>query len=227
MTLRSHGMAALCLLSFAAPAVRAQLRCEPSVLDFGRRPQNQVFTAQARITNVLPGPVSILSVQPDCGCITADTAVSDLAPGESTTLTVRMQSGGLEGQFQHNVVVATREGPSAVLAVKMAVYRYVNWVVDPARLILPPSSRGTEVAAELHVTHVGAEQLGIASVACDSPYIAIVPGGAAGNIATYKVRKLASAPAGPIYSDVRITTDDPTAAILDVPVFAYVTDDKK
>ena len=218
-------MAALCLLSFAVPGARAQLRCEPSVLDFGRRPQNQVFTAQARITNVMPGPVSILSVQPDCGCITADTAVSDLAPGESTTLTVRMQSGGLEGQFQHSVVVATREGPSTVLAVKMSVYRYVNWTVAPSRLILPPSARGTEVTAELQLTHIGAEQLGITSVTCDSPCFAIIPGGAAGNTVTYKVRKLPSAPAGPIYSDVKITTADPTAPVLDVPVFAYVTAD--
>jgi len=224
MKLSWHGIAVLGLISWLGPAARAQLTCEPAELDFGRRPENEVFTAQSRITNVMSRPANILSVQGDCGCLAATTAVTRLAPGESTTLTVRMQSGGVEGEFRHSVVVMTAEGATAVLAVKMAVFRYAHWAVTPSRLILSPSSRGTEVAAELHITHVGAEQLGIVSVACGSPYLAIVPAGASGNTITYRVKKLAGAPVGPIYSDIIITTGDPSAPTLDIPVFAYVTD---
>ncbi len=196
-------------------------------MDFGRRAENQILTAQATLTNITPGPVKILSVQADSDCLAADAAILDLAPGQSTTLTVRMQSGGLEGKFEHRVVVATAEGAGAALTVKIAVYRYANWELEPSRLIFAPSSRGTVATCELRITHVGAYQPGILSITSGSPYFAITTETSVGNAITYLVRKLPSAPAGALYSEIRIATRDPTAPHLDVPVFAYVMDEKK
>jgi hypothetical protein len=227
MSLRHFITSVSLLLALLAPEVRAQLQCDPSVVDFGRRAENQVFTAQATLTNVMPGPVKILSVRGDSGSLTADAAILALAPGESTTLTVRIESGGLEGKFQHRVDVAIAEGAGAALTVDITVCRYPDWVVEPAQLIFAPSSREAAATSELKVTHVGAYQPGITSITSGSPFLAITTEESVGNTVTYLVRKLPSAPVGALNSDIRVATDDPTAPLLDVPVSAYVTGEKK
>ena len=212
------------LLGVSAPLVRAQqlLRSDPPAIDFGRRSQNQMFTAQARLTNATPIPLTIINVQADCGCLTAEAATRQLEPGESTALTVRMESGGSEGEVQHTLVVNANSGPAVTIPVRMSVYHYANWVLSPPRVILPPSRRGAEAEGELRLNYLGADQPRISSIASDSPWIEIAPSAATGNTIVYKIKKRPRAPGGAVYGDIRIATGDSASPSIDVPVFAYI-----
>jgi hypothetical protein len=213
------------MLALFAPGVRAQqlLRSDPPAIDFGRRAQNQLCTAQARLTNATSASLTILSVQGDCACLTADVAVRQLAPGESSALIVRMESGGSEGDFQHSLVVDTTAGPAVTIPVRMSVYQYADWALSPPRVILPPSRRGAEAVGELRLNYRGGDRPRIASVASDSPWIEITPAKTTGNTIVYAIRKRAGAPGGAVYGDIRIATANPVSPAIEVPVFAYVT----
>jgi len=217
--------AALGLLAFSAPLLRAQqlLQGDPAAVDFGRRAENQSFTARVRLTNATANPIAILSVQSDCGCLTGEAAIPQLAPGESTTLTVRMESGGSEGDFQHTLVVNSSAGPAVSIPVRMTVYHYADWVLSPPRVLLPPSRRGAEAVGELHLRYLGDTPPRISSIVSDSPWIEIAPSTASGNGIAYVVRKLPGAPGGAVYADIKIDTGDSGSPSLDVPVFAYIT----
>ncbi len=218
-----HLSAVFCVLLLAAPSARAQLRCDPSAVDFGRRPENKAFTAQVRLTNIGALPARIIGAEGDCGCLSAAPDAWTLGPGQSTPLSIRMQSGGAEGSIEHRVLVTTADGANVAIPVRMDVFAFANWIIQPTRIILPTSRRGEPSSAELRITRLGAAQTGITSVGTGSPYITVAAGPPAGSTVVYRVTKQRGAPAGPNYADVRITTDDPASPVLTVPVFAYAT----
>jgi hypothetical protein len=225
MTPRFFAAAALGLLAFPAPLLRAQqlLQSDPAAVDFGRRAENQSFTARVRLTNATANPITILSVQSDCGCLTGEEAIPQLAPGESTMLTARMESGGAEGDFEHTLVVNSSAGPAVSIPVRMTVFHYADWVLSPPRVLLPPSRRGAEAVGELSLHYLGDAPPRISSIASDSPWIEIAPSATAGNAISYVVRKRPGAPGGAVYANIRIDTGDSASPSLDVPVFAYIT----
>ena len=218
---RFHLMAVVLLAALSAESARAQLRCDPAVVDFGRRPENQEFVAQVRLTNVAAQPVRILAAQGDCGCLSVAPDTWALEPGQSTSLSIRMQSGGAEGSIEHRVVVTTADGGNVAVPVRIDVFAFANWSIQPSRIILPSSRRGEPSSAELRVTRIGSGQVGIGSVSSESPFITVTAGPSIGNTATIRVTKLPGAPAGPSYADIRIATDDASSPVLTVPVFAY------
>jgi hypothetical protein len=220
---RFHPMAVVFLVLIGAAPARAQLRCDPAAVDFGRRPENQSFTARVRLTNVAGRPVRILAAQGDCGCLTVTPDTWALDSGQSTSVSIRMQSGGAEGSIEHRVVVTTADGANVEVPVRMEVFAFANWDLRPSRIILPTSRRGEPSSAELRVTRIGAAQPGIASVGSESPFITVAAVPSAGNTAVFRVTKGPGAPAGPTYADIRIATDDASAPVLTVPVFGYST----
>ena len=210
------------MLAFAA-AARAQLRFEPASVDFGRRPQNEVFKAEIGVVNKGAVAVDINDIRGTCSCVTGEVAVRKLQPGKRTALTVRMESRQWEGLVRQMLMVATSDGGSFALPVSMDVYRYANWRITPSRLVLPPSARGAGSAAELRIEFTGNGPPKAPVVTADSPWIRVAPVSAAGAVFAFSVCKAPSAPGGSVYADLRIATGDPVNPIIDVPVFAYVT----
>jgi hypothetical protein len=217
-----------CLLLFSAaafPAAGQALRTEPSAVDFGRRPENREFTARLTVTNPGAATVRVTGVDVDCGCLTAGLAAAELAPGKSAVLTIRIQSGGLDGDYEHHVLIATGPGAPVIVPVGISVYRYAHWSVVPSRVILRPVGSDAEPAADVRVAWLGSGPPPIAATTSNSPLIAVSTGAAGAAAVSLRVSRVRGAPAGAVYATITIRTRDPEAPVLEVPVFSYVTED--
>jgi hypothetical protein len=215
-------IAGLCAAAVLAAGVRAQVKFDPPAADFGRKPQNQTFSTTIRVTNAGPVPVRILKADTDCGCTTAVIAASTLAPGQSESLVVTIQSGAAEGPVSHSVFLTTEPGGTATLPVRMLVYHYENWIVTPPRVVMAPSVRGTPVSAEVRLDYLGNGPLKPTQVSSDSNWFEVKPGATSSKSVIYYVTKLPGAPDGAAYATIRVATGDPVSPQLDIPVFAYV-----
>ena len=198
---------------------------EPSAVDFGRRPENREFTARVTVTNPGAAPVRITGVDVDCGCLSAVPAAAELAPGKSAVITIRIQSGGLDGAYEHHVLIATGPGAPAVVPVRISVYRYAHWGVVPSRVILRPVGSDAEPSADVRVAWLGTGPPPIIATDSNSPLIAVSRGAAEGGAVLLHVSRVRGAPAGAVYATITIKTRDPEARVIEVPVFSYVTED--
>jgi len=217
-----------CLLLFSAaafPAAGQTLRMEPSAVDFGRRPENREFTARLTVTNPGPAPVRITGVDVDCGCLSAIPAAAEVAPGKSMVLTIRIQSGGLDGDYEHHVLMTTGPGAPMIVPVRISVYRYAHWSVVPSRVILRPVGSDAEPTADVRLAWLGAGPPPVAAATSNSPLIAVSSGAAGGGAISLHVSRVRGAPAGAVYATITIRTRDPGAPVIEVPVFSYVTED--
>ena len=113
----------LCLCGGAlalANETPAALRAEPAEVNFGLVAQQQVLEAKVTLTNAEKEPLTIYSVTADCGCTVAAVDRTSLAPGESTTLAIKVETRTQTGNVHRMVIVHATSGDLAV-PVKMSV----------------------------------------------------------------------------------------------------------
>ena len=90
------------------------LRVDPTAVDFGEVAQQRVLEAKVKLTNSENRPEVILSVTTDCGCTTASAPKETLAPGESTTLTIKVETRVQSGNIRRTVIVHANSGDLAI-----------------------------------------------------------------------------------------------------------------
>ena len=77
------------------------------------------------MTNVGDEPVRIMRTSTTCSCVTVNASRTDIAPGESSVLTVRYDPKGHPGRFERKIFVYTQPGssPAAILQLTAQVER--------------------------------------------------------------------------------------------------------
>jgi Protein of unknown function (DUF1573) len=211
------------LLAGIVAAHGQSLRLDPAVVDFGRRPENGEFTAVVTVANTGPRPVRVDGIAADCGCLSVNPQGLDLKAGASASVTVRIQSGGLEGDYEHHVLFPVAGAPAS-LPVRISVYLFANWGLRPGRLILPAAGGDRESSAMLEVRWLGGGPPPVVVAVSGSDAVKVSrPAESAGRL-SYRVTRVRGAAPGPVYTSIRIVTRDPKAPLLEVPVFAYVTE---
>lgn len=122
----------LCGGTFAlADEAPVTLRAEPAEVNFGLVAQQQILEAKVKLTNAEKEPLTIYSVSADCGCTVATVAKNSLAPGESTTLAIKVETRTQTGGAHRMVIVHATSGDLAV-PVKMSVVPPVAESKSPA-----------------------------------------------------------------------------------------------
>jgi hypothetical protein len=90
------------------------LRAEPTAVDFGEVVQQRVLEAKVNLINSENRSEVILSVTTDCGCTAASVLKETLAPGESTTLTIKVETRVQSGDIRRTVIVHANSGDLAI-----------------------------------------------------------------------------------------------------------------
>ncbi len=212
----------LFLFSVVLFEARAQLKADPAALDLGRQVQNQVVAAEVKLTNVGLAPLSISGVTADCSCTVAKPEKSTLAPGETTSLKISVETRAALGVLHRVVRVASSAG-ELVLPIELAVSNYKSWQLVPATPVMPPSTKGrvAEVAATLQFTGEGKTQLG--EISCTPNWLEVVADTVDGKLFKLKFSKRPETPAGNHTVNVVVATADPGQPTLTFNLFMPVS----
>jgi hypothetical protein len=77
--------------------------------------------AKYQFTNTGNHPVTIIEVQPSCGCTTVQLAKKEYAPGESGELAARFDIAGRTGRQEKSIVVLTKDTINQPITLKLLV----------------------------------------------------------------------------------------------------------
>jgi amino acid transporter len=110
----------------ARPAAPGKIELATTEFDFGSVPNTQPVSQVFEVRNVGQGSLQITGVSTSCGCTTAQTSSSRLAPGEATDLTVTYDPqahDGALGDFLRVVYIRSDdpEMPEASLTIRVTV----------------------------------------------------------------------------------------------------------
>lgn len=110
----------------ARPPAHGRIELSATEFDFGTVPNTQPVSQVFSVRNAGRGSLQITGVSTSCGCTTAETTGSRLAPGEVTDLTVTYDPqahDGALGEFLRVVYVRSDdpEMPEASLTIRVAV----------------------------------------------------------------------------------------------------------
>ena len=89
---------------------------EPTRIDFGHVPQNQILEKQIRVVNLSSKPLTLLGSQPSCGCISLDEFPVAVPAGKPHVLTLKIATPDKSGSFEHFVTFfSDDDGYSSVI----------------------------------------------------------------------------------------------------------------
>jgi hypothetical protein len=204
-----------------ADAMFAELNC-----DFGAVPHGPQLVHPFRLTNNTGVPVTIGSIRVSCGCTSAHAKVADLAPGQSTAVVAEMDSQRFQGHKQVTIFVEfTRPSYEEVQLTVQANSRD-DIVITPLEVNFGVTRKAATPTASVTVTLFGNTQWRITGVASESNYVqpSLVQGPANLVQVNYQVkaRLRPDTPVGKWFTVVWLTTNDPSAARVRLPVTVTV-----
>lgn len=110
----------------ALPQAPGQIALSATEFDFGTVPNTGPVSQTFQVRNTGDGPLQISGVSTSCGCTTAQVASPNLAPGETTDLTVTydpLAHDGATGEFMRIIYVHSDDPdtPEATLTIRVTV----------------------------------------------------------------------------------------------------------
>jgi hypothetical protein len=110
----------LILVAFSTDSL-AQLRWESPEQQLTAGPTDQFVLAKYRFTNAGDYPVTILEVQPSCGCTTVQLAKKEYGPGESGELAARFDIAGHSGRQEKSIAVLTKDTINQPITLRLLI----------------------------------------------------------------------------------------------------------
>jgi hypothetical protein len=99
----------------------AQLRWEDPEQKVAAGATDQFVVAKYQFSNTGNYPVTIIEVQPSCGCTTVQLAKKEYAPGESGELAARFDIAGRSGRQEKSIVVSTKDTINQPITLRLVV----------------------------------------------------------------------------------------------------------
>jgi hypothetical protein len=210
------------LVVLAAGPARAGLECPEPVANGGEVRSGVTLRHVFRLVNRGPAAVDVTDVRSSCGCLVPRVDRRHLAPNEEGSLPVEVNTLR-QGAGSHNwriVVRYVEDGKPGELSVILAAR-----VISEVRVEPPALSIHTEagIAHVLTVTDRRPRPLAVRAVESSMQELRVCVGGAGRDSSglsgtTVRVEVPADFPEGRHVGVLRILTDDPTYAELEVPV---------
>jgi hypothetical protein len=111
----------LFILAALSTSAMAQLKWENPEQKVTAGATDQFVEAKYQFTNTGNYPVTIIEVQPSCGCTTVQLAKKEFAPGESGELTARFDFAGRTGRQEKSIVVLTKDTINQPITLRLLV----------------------------------------------------------------------------------------------------------
>jgi hypothetical protein len=102
----------------AAKAPR--IRVEPEAFDFGKTLPGKTLRKEFTLRNFGEAELVIEGVTTTCGCTAAITALTRLAPGGSTQLSVTLETRSYSGKLERQVLVRSNDPKTPLLTVRVS-----------------------------------------------------------------------------------------------------------
>ncbi len=169
----ANAVVALVLLAGAPAIAGPKLICEQPTYQFGEREQGESVEHTFTIKNVGDEPADLTKLKPQCGCAVLGVTQDLLAPGETTTVTLKVSLGNQLGPFRKSLVIASEDNQQdrLVLAIKGAVTSILY--VMPERLELGHVDADQEVSRTVVVAF--AQEQDVTVTRCVADVNTVVP----------------------------------------------------
>jgi hypothetical protein len=200
---------------------RAQLKADPASLDLGRRLQEQIALGEVKLTNAGAAPLEIANVLADCSCTVATPEKRALAPGESTTLKIAVETRTYQGAIHRNIRVQTSAGELS-LPVDLTVSLYKSWQLNPSPVVLPPSQKGHEATLPVTLQYTGTDKVNIGKITSNPDWLKATASSEDGKTFSLALLKRADAPVGNHTVKIVVETSDPAEPQLTLTVFVPI-----
>ncbi|MBI2807651.1 MAG: DUF1573 domain-containing protein [Planctomycetes bacterium] len=195
--------------------------------DFGSVPHGQVVTHPFRITNKTKQPVHIRSVTVSCGkCSSARALKTYLQPGEETAIIATMDTNRFIGSKHITITVLFDQPRWDEVKLWMEANSRQDVSFTPNSIAFGRVKRGAEPETKITIAFLGGNPTKVLKVTSESNYVQPKvsevkrgPGETAFEI-TAKLRS--DTPTGKWYTDVWLTTNNPSMPKLRVPVTVEV-----
>lgn len=212
------------LLSLALPTLLcAKLEITPATIDLGKLKQNVKVEREVTITNTGSTTEQILQVHADCSCAAAAPAKMELAPGESTTMKVTLETKTFNGRLHRQVTLQSTTGYAAV-GFDLTVSPYEDWSVTPTPVVLSPSRLQDDARGTVLLTYFGDKGSKPVEAQANLPWLEVNLQPQGENTWLLNLHKTAKGvAAGNNSAIVMVRTSGPGESLLSIPVIVPVT----
>jgi len=190
--------------------------------DFGSVPRGPVLSHPFHLTNNTGRPVHIAGIHVSCGCVTATAKESYLAPGQKTVVLAEMRTNVFSGVKSVTIYVRFDQPQSEEVRLWVQANSRDDVTVTPDAFAFGPVKRGTEPAGTVTVTFLGNGAWQIQKAQCDSNYVSAVCTEVRRDLGevSYQVKATLrkDAPVGKWYTDIWLTTNNPSTPRVRVPL---------
>jgi len=147
------------------PPATLSVEIEPSMADMGDLRPQQAREMTLELVNTGDEPIRFTRVQSDCSCASGEVSQDPVEPGESATLTVRMEAGPNVGPLNRtlNVWAAGQRRP-----VPVPVQARVTYAVHAEPFFLNMVGQDS-VSGEVVLTSTDGRPFRVISAGCDTP----------------------------------------------------------
>lgn len=212
------------LLSLALPTlVCGKIEITPASIDLGKLKQNVRVEREVTITNTGTTTEQILQVHADCSCAAAAPAKMELAPGESTTMKVTLETKTFNGRLHRQVTLQSTTGYAAV-GFDLTVSPYEDWSVTPTPVVLSPSRLQDDARGTVLLTYFGDKGSKPVEAQANLPWLEVNLQPQGENTWLLNLHKTAKGvAAGNNSAIVMVRTSGPGESLLSIPVIVPVT----
>jgi hypothetical protein len=162
----------------ATPATAPPLKAEPPEVVFEDAYAELKHDRTVKLTNISEAPVEIREAKGSCGCTTTGVEKKNLAPGESTTMTVTFRGARSQAgtTVEKKVTVTTTipgEAGSLVIPVHAKVTAAI--IVTPNVVKLDEVERGTELERTIHLSATDGLSFAVTGVTTSGDVASVTP----------------------------------------------------
>lgn len=208
--------------SAASAASWAEALFDDLSKDFGSVPRGPTLSHPFRLTNQTGQPVHISSVRVSCGCVSAGALRDDLAPGQSTAILANMDTMRFYGTRTVTIYVQFDRPQWEEVRLWVRANSRDDVSLSPDSLAFGQIRHGASPTATVNISLLGSNQWQILEARGESNYVqpAAKEIRREGSQVTYQLsaRLRPDTPVGKWFSDVWLTTNNPSTPRVRVPL---------
>jgi hypothetical protein len=194
--------------------------------DFGSVPRGPTLTHAFRITNKTTNPIHIAGVRVSCGCVSATAMQEDLAPGQSTAILANMDSRRFTGPKSVTIFVSFDRPQWDEVHLVVQANGRDDVMLTPESMAFGQIRRGQTPNLNLNISFLNNPHCRIQDIRSESNYV--IPAiketrrddGEVAYQLTARIRQ--DVPVGKWYTDIWLTTNNPSTPRVRVPLTVEV-----
>lgn len=198
--------------------------CEQPEFNFGTVDSQNAIEHTFVLKNIGDTTLEISDIRAACGCTVANISSKTVAPGETSELTARLNLQGRSGPQSKAITINSNDPQNPSYRVNMSGTIAQAFQISPDRLIFGDVKSGSESTQTIDLTALSDVPLNIQSVESVDPNVKVEKETVQEQRqARLKVTLKGQAQPGAVNTSIRVTTDNPSRPVIDIPVFANVT----